>query len=162
MLTFLLRVYYRDAPDSHISVAMRLEKELPDAHILNQYTNPSNPLAHYEGTAEEIWRQCGGKVDMLVAGAGTGGTITGVARRLKELNPDIQIVGVDPQGSILAQPDSLNDQCRLEPYQVEGTVSIISIRIAACLQTCATCLLNHLSFFSGLRLYSRCSRSQCY
>ena len=60
-----------DAPDSHISVAIRLEKELPNAHILNQYTNPSNPLAHYEGTAEEIWRQCDGKVDMLVAGAGT-------------------------------------------------------------------------------------------
>lgn len=110
-----------DAPDSHISVAMRLEKELPNAHILNQYSNPSNPLAHYHGTAEEIWRQCGGKVDMLVAGAGTGGTITGVARRLKELNPNIVIVGVDPKGSILAQPDSLNDECRLEPYQVEGT-----------------------------------------
>jgi hypothetical protein len=60
-----------DAPDSHISVAIRLEKELPNAHILNQYTNPSNPLAHYEGTAEEIWRQCDGKVDMFVAGAGT-------------------------------------------------------------------------------------------
>lgn len=120
-----------DAPDSHISVAMRLEKELHNAHILNQYTNPSNPLAHYEGTAEEIWRQCGGHVDMLVAGAGTGGTITGVARRLKELNPDIQIVGVDPRGSILAQPDSLNDQCRLEPYQVEGTVSCIRISLLA-------------------------------
>jgi len=113
-----------DAPDSHISVAMRLQKELPNAHILNQYTNPSNPLAHYEGTAEEIWRQCDGKVDMLVAGAGTGGTITGVARRLKELNPNIVIVGVDPEGSILAQPESLNDKNRLQPYQVEGTVSI--------------------------------------
>lgn len=110
-----------DAPDSHISVAIRLEKELPNAHILNQYTNPSNPLAHYEGTAEEIWRQCDGKVDMLVAGAGTGGTITGVARRLKELNPNIKIVGVDPEGSILAQPESLNDKNRLQPYQVEGT-----------------------------------------
>ena len=109
-----------DAPDSHISVAMRLEKELPNAHILNQYNNPSNPLAHYEGTAEEIWRQCNGKVDMLVSGAGTGGTITGIAKRLKELNPDITIVGVDPEGSILAQPEALNDARRLEPYQVEG------------------------------------------
>jgi cystathionine beta-synthase len=109
-----------DAPDSHISVAQRLQQELPNSHILNQYTNPSNPLAHYEGTAEEIWRQCDGKIDMLVAGAGTGGTISGLARRLKELNPDIRIIGVDPTGSILAQPESLNDPHRLESYQVEG------------------------------------------
>ncbi len=64
-----------DAPESHISVAKRLKDEIPRAHILNQYSNPSNPIAHYDGTAEEIWRQCGGKVDMLVCGAGTGGTM---------------------------------------------------------------------------------------
>jgi len=109
-----------DAPDSHISVAKRLEKEIPDAHILNQYNNPANPQAHYEYTAEEIWKQSGGKVDMLVAGAGTGGTISGIARKLKELNPNIKIVGVDPEGSILAQPENLNDKHRLESYQVEG------------------------------------------
>ena len=90
------------------------------AHILDQYKNPSNPNAHYEYTAEEILRQCDGKVDMLVAGAGTGGTITGIAKRLKEHNPNIIIVGVDPEGSILAVPDSLNDVRRLEPYHVEG------------------------------------------
>lgn len=109
-----------DAPDSHISVARRLNEEIPNSHILDQYTNPSNPLAHYHGTAEEIWKQCAGKVDMLVAGAGTGGTITGIARKLKEYNPNIIIVGVDPIGSILAEPDSLNDSHRLEPYEVEG------------------------------------------
>jgi cystathionine beta-synthase len=64
-----------DAPESHISVAKRLKDEIPRAHILNQYSNPGNPLAHYHGTAEEILRQCGGKVDMLVCGAGTGGTM---------------------------------------------------------------------------------------
>jgi cystathionine beta-synthase len=64
-----------DAPESHISVAQKLMEELPHSHILDQYGNPSNPLAHYEGTAEEIWRQCNGKIDMLVAGAGTGGTM---------------------------------------------------------------------------------------
>ena len=85
-----------DSPESHISVARRLNAEIPNSHILDQYANPSNPLAHYEGTAEEIWRQCGGKVDMLVAGAGTGGTITGIAKKLKEYNPNIQVVGVDP------------------------------------------------------------------
>jgi cystathionine beta-synthase len=64
-----------DAPESHISVARRLNEELPNSHILDQYKNPSNPLAHYEGTAEEIIRQCDGRIDMLVAGAGTGGTM---------------------------------------------------------------------------------------
>jgi cystathionine beta-synthase len=109
-----------DAPDSHISVARRLQSEIPNSHILDQYSNPSNPNAHYYGTAEEILRQTGGKVDMLVAGAGTGGTLTGIAKRLKEHNPDIQIIGVDPEGSILAIPDSLNDKRRLESYHVEG------------------------------------------
>eukprot|EP00522_Entomoneis_paludosa_P009067 CAMPEP_0172457584 /NCGR_PEP_ID=MMETSP1065-20121228/22944_1 /TAXON_ID=265537 /ORGANISM="Amphiprora paludosa, Strain CCMP125" /LENGTH=517 /DNA_ID=CAMNT_0013211413 /DNA_START=199 /DNA_END=1752 /DNA_ORIENTATION=+ len=109
-----------DAPDSHISVARRLQQEIPNSHILDQYSNPSNPDAHYHGTAEELIRQCNGKIDMLVAGAGTGGTLSGIARRLKEHNPDITVVGVDPEGSILAVPDTLNDKRRLEAYLVEG------------------------------------------
>jgi cystathionine beta-synthase len=109
-----------DSPESHIGVANRLVKELPNAHILNQYTNPSNPLVHYDTTAEEIWRDCEGKVDMLVCSTGTGGTLTGIGRRLKELNPSIVIVGVDPKGSILAEPESLNDERRLQSYAVEG------------------------------------------
>ena len=109
-----------DAPDSHISVAKRLQSEIPNSHILDQYSNVSNPNAHYYGTAEEIWTQCDGKVDMFVAGAGTGGTITGIARKLKEKNPNLIVVAVDPEGSIMAQPESLNDNKKLEPYQVEG------------------------------------------
>jgi cystathionine beta-synthase len=111
------------APDSHISVARRLCDDTEHGHILDQYTNPSNPLAHYYGTAEEIIRQCGGphsNIDMLVAGAGTGGTITGIAKRLKEVYPNIIVVGVDPVGSILAVPEALNHEHRLESYQVEG------------------------------------------
>eukprot|EP00592_Proboscia_alata_P009439 CAMPEP_0194361476 /NCGR_PEP_ID=MMETSP0174-20130528/9059_1 /TAXON_ID=216777 /ORGANISM="Proboscia alata, Strain PI-D3" /LENGTH=505 /DNA_ID=CAMNT_0039133705 /DNA_START=74 /DNA_END=1591 /DNA_ORIENTATION=+ len=108
-----------DAPDSHISVARRLNEEIPNSHILDQYSNPSNPLAHYDGTAEEIISQCG-KVDMFVCGTGTGGTITGIAKRLKEHNPDIIVVGVDPEGSILALPDELNNKKRLQVYKVEG------------------------------------------
>jgi cystathionine beta-synthase len=69
-----------DSPESHIGVAKRLEKEIPNSIILDQYGNPNNPLAHELGTAEEIWTQTGGKVDAVVAGAGTGGTITGIAR----------------------------------------------------------------------------------
>jgi cystathionine beta-synthase len=109
-----------DAPDSHISVAKRLKTEIQNSHILDQYKNESNPNAHYYGTAEEIWEQCDHKVDMLVAGAGTGGTISGIARKLKKYNPNIIIVGVDPAGSILAQPDTLNEYKKLEPYAVEG------------------------------------------
>ena len=109
-----------DAPDSHISVARRLQQEMPNSHILDQYTNPANPLAHAEGTAQEIWKQCHGQVDMVVAGAGTGGTITGLAQALKKHNPRIVVVGVDPQGSILALPDQLNEKDRLKPYHVEG------------------------------------------
>ena len=108
-----------DSPDSHIGVAKKLQSEIPNSHILDQYKNPSNPLAHYETTAEEIWEQCEGKLDMVVMTAGTGGTLTGIARRLKELNPAIIVVGVDPHGSILAQPAELNVS-DVGTYKVEG------------------------------------------
>ena len=84
-----------DAPESHIGVARRLNKELPNSVILDQYGNPDNPLAHYDGTAEEILRQCGGHLDMLVAAAGTGGTITGIARKLREKCPNCIVRGPD-------------------------------------------------------------------
>ncbi len=103
-----------DSPESHIGVAKRLEKELPNAHILDQYSNPDNPLAHYYGTAEEILEDFGKDLAMVVIGTGTGGTITGVAKRLKEEIPGIQIVGADPYGSILGGGDEVH------PYLVEG------------------------------------------
>lgn len=109
-----------DAPESHIGVARRLEKEIPNAHILDQYGNLDNPLAHEYGTAEEIWEQTGGKINAIVAGAGTGGTITGLARGLKKHNKDIKVVAADPHGSILALPDSLNKAHINESYKVEG------------------------------------------
>ncbi|KJE95166.1 cystathionine-beta-synthase [Capsaspora owczarzaki ATCC 30864] len=108
-----------DSPESHIGVAARLNREIPRSHILDQYKNPYNPIAHYDGTAEEILQQCDGKIDMLVAGAGTGGTIAGIARKIKERNPDCKIVGVDPHGSILAEPAELN-KTDVTTYQVEG------------------------------------------
>jgi len=107
-----------DSPESHIGVAKKLNSEIPNSHILDQYGNPSNPLAHYDGTGEEIWNQTDGKVDMVVLTAGTGGTITGIARRLKERNPKIKIIGVDPIGSILALPHALNGD--ITSYKVEG------------------------------------------
>jgi len=114
-----------DAQDSHIFLSARLAKDL-GGHVLDQYINPGNPLAHYDGTAEEIVEQTGGKLDYMIMSAGTGGTISGTAKKLKEKIPDVKIVAVDPYGSILAVPDSLNDgsartgQGRLTAYQVEG------------------------------------------
>ncbi|MCV6639635.1 cystathionine beta-synthase [Candidatus Albibeggiatoa sp. nov. NOAA] len=104
-----------DAPESHIGVAKRLVQELPNAHILDQYSNANNPNAHYYGTGQEIIDDLDGQVDMVVIGAGTGGTITGVAKRLKEHNPDCIIVGADPVGSILANEDD-----EVGTYKVEG------------------------------------------
>jgi cystathionine beta-synthase len=103
-----------DAPESHIGVARQLQGILPNAHILDQYANPDNPLAHYHGTGDEILEQCDGKLDMCVMTAGTGGTITGVARRLKEKIKGVRIIGVDPVGSILAGPGPVGT------YKVEG------------------------------------------
>ena len=108
-----------DHPESHISLAKKLNQEIPNSHILDQYKNPNNPLAHYYHTAEEIWQQTGGNIDYLVAGTGTGGTITGITKRLKELNPNLISIGVDPYGSILAEPDKINNS-EIKSYQVEG------------------------------------------
>ncbi|XP_027785064.2 cystathionine beta-synthase isoform X3 [Marmota flaviventris] len=108
-----------DSPESHVGVAWRLKNEIPNSHILDQYRNASNPLAHYDATAEEILQQCDGKLDMLVATVGTGGTITGIARKLKEKCPGCRIIGVDPEGSILAEPEELN-QTDQTFYEVEG------------------------------------------
>ena len=103
-----------DDPESHIGIANKLNAEIPNSHILDQYANPANPNAHYEFTASEILEDFGTDLDMLVAGVGTGGTITGLAKRLKEEIPNIKIIGVDPFGSILG------GGTEIYPYQVEG------------------------------------------
>ena len=101
-------------PDSHISLAKKLKKEIKNSHILDQYSNPSNPEAHYFGTAEEIIKDFNNDLDMVVISVGTGGTITGVAKRLKEEIPNIKIVGADPEGSILGGGEEVSS------YLVEG------------------------------------------
>ena len=103
-----------DHPDSHISLAKKLNREIPRSHILDQYSNPANPDAHYQTTAQEILDDLGDQLAMAVISVGTGGTITGVAKRLKEANPKIQIIGVDPYGSILGGGTDIY------PYLVEG------------------------------------------
>lgn len=109
-----------DSPESHFATAQRLRKEIPNSIIFDQYRNASNPLAHYETTAEEILEQCDGKVDMIVMGAGTGGTAAGVGRKMREKCPDCVIVGVDPEGSIQAQPESINVPSYGTKKEVEG------------------------------------------
>ncbi len=103
-----------DHPDSHISLAKKLQREIPNSHILDQYNNVDNPDAHYYGTAEEIIADFGHDLHMVVASVGTGGTITGIAKRLKAFNPSIQIIGVDPVGSLLGGGNEV------APYLVEG------------------------------------------
>ena len=103
-----------DSPDSNFGVAERLQRELPNAHILDQWRNPANVGVHYEHTANEILEQCDGKLDYFVAGVGTGGTITGVAKRLKEVLPNVKVIGVDPEGSIIGGGEPGG------PYLVEG------------------------------------------
>ncbi|XP_073994700.1 cystathionine beta-synthase isoform X1 [Rhodnius prolixus] len=108
-----------DSPEGLIAVAQKINKETPNSIVLDQYRNAGNPVAHYDGTGAEILQQCEGRLDTVVIGAGTGGTISGVARYLKERLPNVKIVGVDPYGSILAQPAHLNET-DVTFYEVEG------------------------------------------
>ncbi|HYR47284.1 MAG TPA: cystathionine beta-synthase [Candidatus Polarisedimenticolia bacterium] len=102
----------RESPQSYYSVAERLSHEIPGAFQPNQYFNQRNPEAHYRTTGPEVWEQTQGRVDVFVSGMGTGGTISGVARYLKERKPSVQIVGADPEGSIYSGS--------VRPYKVEG------------------------------------------
>src|SRR5215207_24689 len=102
-----------DSPESYYRVADRLADEIPGAFQPNQYFNQANPAAHYASTGPELWEQSGGRITHLVAGVGTGGTITGTARYLRERNPDLVVVGADPYGSIYSSPE-------VKPYLTEG------------------------------------------
>ncbi len=106
-------------PRSYYSVAKRLVEETPNAILANQYHNPENPRTHYVTTGPEIWEQIGDRLTHFVAGLGTGGTVTGVSRYLKEQNPDIRIIGVDPEGSILLDLHQ-GREGQAENYKVEG------------------------------------------
>lgn len=103
----------KDSPESYYSVAERLSHEIPNAYQPNQYANQMNPQAHFETTGPELWEQTEGRIDVFVAGMGTGGTITGVARYLKTRKPSVTIVGVDPEGSLYTVD-------KAKPYKIEG------------------------------------------
>src|SRR5438132_13150306 len=102
-----------DSQESYNGVADRLAREIPGAWRPNQFTNLSNPEIHYRATGPEIWEQTEGRITAFVAGVGTGGTVSGVARYLKERNPDVKIIGADPEGSVLSGGTP-------RPWKVEG------------------------------------------
>ena len=102
-----------DSPESYYNVSDRLAEEIPGGFKPDQYSNPANPQSHYETTGPELWEQTGGEIDVLVLSVGTGGTISGAARYLKEQNPELRVVGADPEGSIYSSDT-------VHPYLVEG------------------------------------------
>jgi cystathionine beta-synthase len=109
-----------DDPRSYYSVSRRLSEETPNAILAGQYWNPANPEAHYRSTGPELWRQTGGRIKAFIAGMGTGGTISGTARYLKEQNPAIKVVGVDPVGSLLQHYFQTRELGPAHSYKVEG------------------------------------------
>jgi len=109
-----------DDPDYYVTVARRLVEETPGAIMADQFYNPVNPEAHYRSTGPEIWEQTEGRITHFIASPGTGGTITGVARFLKEQNPVVQVIAGDPDGSIFAHYHRTGEKREGEPYLVEG------------------------------------------
>src|SRR5687767_5459970 len=107
-------------PDHYVSTARRIASETPNSFYPDQYSNPSNPEAHYRTTGPELWRQTEGKITHFVAGLGTGGTISGTGRFLKEKNPDIRVVGADPYGSVFKTYKETGQTHEATPYLVEG------------------------------------------
>ena len=109
-----------DSPDHYINTARRITKETPNSLFVFQYGNPANPEAHYLTTGPELWEQTAGRITHFVAGVGTGGTISGTGRYLKEKNPDIRIIGADPYGSVFKTFKETGQLMQATPYLVEG------------------------------------------
>ena len=109
-----------DSPENYHRVAEKIAHETPNAIMPDQYCNPKNPEAHYLTTGPEIWEQTEGKIDCLVCGIGTGGTISGTGKFLKEKNPNVKIIGADPQGSVLREYFYTKSLIQGQPYKVEG------------------------------------------
>src|SRR5262245_53895394 len=109
-----------DSPESYYSVARRITKERTGAVLMDQYHNPANPDAHYQSTGPELWKQTAGRITHFVTGMGTGGTISGTGRYLKEKNAAVRVIGADPVGSILRHYHCTGEIIEAHPYKIEG------------------------------------------
>jgi cystathionine beta-synthase len=109
-----------DHPENYVMKAKAIAERTPGAVLADQFYNPANPEAHYRTTGPELWEQSGGRITHFLAGAGTGGTITGTGRYLKDRNPDVQVVGVDPEGSMIGPYFNTGERIEGHPYKVEG------------------------------------------
>ncbi|NIM57990.1 MAG: pyridoxal-phosphate dependent enzyme [Candidatus Aminicenantes bacterium] len=109
-----------ESPDSYNNIALRIAKKSPNGYYFNQHNNRENNEAHYKTTGPEIWKQMEGKIDYFVAGMGTGGTISGVAKFLKEKDPKIRVIGIDPLGSVLFNYFHIKKLTKPSPYLLEG------------------------------------------
>ena len=109
-----------ESPESYYSVARSITEERPGAILMDQYHNPANPEAHYRSTGPELWEQTGGRITHFVAGMGTGGTISGAGRYLKEKNPKVRVIGADPVGSILKHYHETHAITEARTYKIEG------------------------------------------
>jgi len=109
-----------DSPDHYVNTARRIARETPNSIFVFQYGNPANPEAHYHATGPELWEQTAGRITHFVAGLGTGGTISGTARYLKEKNPHIRVIGADPYGSVFKTYKETGQLMQATPYLVEG------------------------------------------
>ncbi len=107
-------------PDHYVQTARRIARETPNSFYPDQYSNPNNPEAHYRTTGPELWEQTEGRITHFVAGLGTGGTISGTSRFLKEQNPDIKVIGADPYGSVFKTYKETGHTHEVTPYLVEG------------------------------------------
>jgi cystathionine beta-synthase len=109
-----------DHPENYVMKAKAIAAETPGAVLANQFYNPANPEAHYRTTGPELWEQSDGRISHFFAGAGTGGTITGTGRFLKEKNPQVRVIGVDPEGSMIGPYFQTGEKVEGHPYKVEG------------------------------------------
>lgn len=109
-----------DSPENYVNVAKRIEKETPNSYFMYQYNNPSNPEAHYRTTGPEIWEQTGGRITHFISSIGTGGTISGTGKFLKEKNPNVKVIAADPYGSIFKTYKESGVMTEGTPYLVEG------------------------------------------
>jgi cystathionine beta-synthase len=109
-----------DHPENYVMKAKAIAAETPGGILANQFYNQANPEAHFRTTGPELWEQSEGRITHFLAGAGTGGTITGTARYLKQENPAVRIVGVDPEGSMIGPFHRTGEEIEGHPYKVEG------------------------------------------